>query len=282
MDNLLPCPYFMITFTVPAELRRFLRSHQKVGYEAFFAASQQALKRLAADQRFVGAGQAGFFGVLHTWGRTLTYHPHIHYIVPAGGLDGEGSRWLPSKPDFFVHVKPLSRLFRGLFRAQMQTAGLLEQISSKVWRREWVVNSQPVGNGKSSMKYLAPYVFRVAISNNRILSIDRGKVRFGYRKVGSRRWRSMELDAIEFIRRFLQHVLPKGFMKIRHFGFLSSNASVPIQRIRELICVLYELLGKSITVRTRTPKFKPLLCSSCGTLMRWQLFIPPGGSLSGG
>jgi len=282
IDNLLPCSYFMLTFTVPAELRGFLRSHQKAGYEALFQASSQALKCLAANQRFVGCHQAGFCGVLHTWGRTLTYHPHIHYIVPGGGLDRELSRWLPSKPDFFVHVKPLSLLFRSLFRKQMQKAGLIGQISPKVWNREWVVNSQPVGNGKSSMKYLAPYVFRVAISNNRILNIERGKVRFRYRKSGAHRWRSMQLDAIEFIRRFLQHVLPKGFMKIRHFGFLSPNARVSIQRVRELICVLYELLGKVITVRTTTPKFRPLLCTACGAVMRWQTFIPPGACLTGG
>jgi hypothetical protein len=282
LEALLPCSYFMITFTVPEGLRRFLRSHQAVGYEALFKASAGALKRLAADPRFVGCQTAGFFGVLHTWGRTLAYHPHIHYIVPAGGLDKEGSRWLSSKPDFFVHVHPLSRLYRGLFKAAIKEAGMLGQIPERVWAREWVVNSQAVGNGKRSMKYLAPYVFRVAISNNRILAVDNGRVRFRYRKVDGHRWRTMELDVMEFMRRFLQHVLPHGFMKIRHYGFLAARAKVPIEKIRALICVLYELIGKAVPLRKPTHKFKPLSCKHCGTPMRWVMFLPPPASAGGG
>jgi len=281
MNDLLPCSYFMITFTVPEKLRRFLRSNQKVGYEAMFRASSDALRRLAADPRFVGCHTPGFFGVLHTWGRTLIYHPHIHFIVPAGGLDKEGSRWLSSRPDFFVHVKPLSRLYRGLFRAYMNEAGLIEQISPKVWKQDWVVNSQAVGNGKSTMKYLAPYVFRVAISNARITSVRDHKVRFLYQKVGGRRCRTMELDVIEFMRRFLQHVLPSGFMKIRHYGFLAARKSVPIDRIRNLICVLYDMLGKTIPVRKRTPRFKPLCCADCGAVMEWCMFMPPAADPGG-
>ena len=282
LEDLLPCSYFLVTFTVPETLRRFLRSNQKIGYEAMFKASSEALRRLAADKRFVGCDTAGFFGVLHTWGRTLCYHPHIHFIVPAGGLDKEGSRWLPSKPDFFVHVRPLSKLYRGLFRQYMKDAGLFGQISPRVWKQDWVVNSQAVGNGKSSMKYLAPYVFRVAISNSRIVRVVDHKVVFRYRKADSRRWRTMELDVIEFMRRFLQHVLPTGFMKVRHYGFLAAKRTVPIEKIRALICVLYEMLGKAIPVRKRTPKFKPLTCSNCGSVMEWLMFmpaspVPPGG-----
>jgi len=276
MAKLLPCPYFFVTFTVPEALRRFLRAHQAVGYEVLFTAAATALKRLAAEKRFCGCHTAGFLGVLHTWGRTLGYHPHLHFIVPGGGLDKEGTRWVPSRrSDFFVHVHPLSHLFQALFKKAMHQAGLFEQISPKVWEQDWNVNTQAVGNGRGSLKYLAPYVFRVAISDARIRSVRDGRVRFSYRKVNSKVWRSMQLDAIEFMRRFLQHTLPAGFMKIRHYGFLAARTKLPVQRVRELICVLYELIGKIFPVPKPKPKYKPLCCGKCGTRMRWVRFIPP-------
>jgi hypothetical protein len=173
-------------------------------------------------------------------------------------------------------------LYRRLFREAMQQAGLAEQIDPQVWKQEWIVNSQAVGNGKSTIAYLARYVFRVAISDDRILSIANGRVRFRYRKVGARRWRTMQLDAFEFMRRFLEHVLPRGLMKIRHYGFLSARANVPIHTIRERICSLYELIGKVIPVRKRAAKFKPLCCRTCGSLMRWVMFMPPATTARGG
>jgi len=147
MDNLLPCPYFMITFTVPGELRRVIRSNQRIAYRAMFDAAAAASKKLARDRRFVGADQIGFFGVLHTWGRTLNYHPHIHFIVPAGGLSDDRKRWLRSRPDFFVHVRPLSVIYRAKFRDAIKKAGLIDKIDPVVWGKQWVVNSQAVGDG---------------------------------------------------------------------------------------------------------------------------------------
>src|SRR5271166_1277346 len=184
-DRLLPCPYFLVTFTLPAELRALARSHQRVIYAALFEASSQALRALAANPRFVGTYRLGFFGVLHTWGRTLDYHPHVHYVVPGGGIDEDGSRWLPSRANFLVPEEALSILFRGKFRGILARENLLHLVDPAVWRRHWVVDSQAAGDSSASLRYLAPYVFRVAIGNHRIVSCENGNVTFTYRRVGS-------------------------------------------------------------------------------------------------
>jgi hypothetical protein len=231
----LPGPYFLITFTVPEALRPFCRSHPTLAYQAMFKASSEALKRLAKDPRFIGTTLPGFTGILHTWGRQLQYHPHIHYIVPGGGLSANRMAWLPSRAHFYVPVRALSPIYRAIFAEEMRKAGQLAQITPQVWDTPWNVHSQATPNGDTSLKYLAPYVFKVAISNRRIVGLQERTVTFTYRKLGSARPRTTSLDVLEFIRRFLQHVLPTGFIKVRHFGFL--NASCPIQTdtIRPLI-----------------------------------------------
>lgn len=203
----------------------------------------------------------------------MDYHPHVHFVIPGGGLDGKKLEWRSASSDFLVHVKALSRLFRGKMKSAMTRAGLLEEIPEEVWRKEWVVHCKPVGSGRESMKYLGAYVFRVAISNSRITGYDGKQVTFKYQKVGSSKWRSITLSVMEFMRRFLLHVLPTGFMKIRHYGFLSPNFSIPIQKIRELICVLFEFVKQKR--KEESPKIKPLRCPKCNTLMKWIRFIRP-------
>lgn len=234
LARLLPCPYFLITFTVPAELRSFVRSHQKLAYGALFDASSQALKRLAANPKWVGTDGPGFLGVLHTWGRALPFHPHVHYIVPGGGPSPDGTRWLPSARHFFVPDRALSTLFRARFRDAMRAAGLFHRIDPAVWKKTWVVRSRAVGDGRAALRYLAAYVFRVAISDRRILSCEDDSVTFSYRPSGSRRSRTLLLPADEFLRRFLQHVLPTGFQKVRAYGFLSPNAKRSFETVRWL------------------------------------------------
>jgi len=265
--RLLPCPYFLLTFTFPAKLRRFVRAHQRVCYAALFQASSRAIKRLAADPKYVGTKSLGFFGVLHTWGRTLEYHPHVHYVVPGGGLSDDGSRWLPSRADFFVPVRALSKIFRAKFRDCMKRAGLLSQLDPDVWRQDWVVHSQTVGDGRASLKYLAPYVFRVAISDHRIVSCDDGNVAFSYRRSGSRRWRRMTLDAMEFIRRFLQHVLPTGFQKVRHYGFASPNAKQSIESVRWVVTLHYDLQFLLLAQQPPVTPQSRIRCPACGAAM---------------
>jgi hypothetical protein len=276
IDRLLPCPYFLLTFTVPSALREFVRSNQRMAYAALFEASSAAIQTLATNPKYVGTKHCGFFGVLHTWGRTLEFHPHIHYVVPGGGVSDDGTRWLPSRPDFFVPVKALSILFRAKFRDALDRAGLLAQTDPAVWRQKWVVHSKAVGDGRASLQYLAPYVFRVAISDRRMVSFDDESVVFSYRKSGSKRWRKMRLEPHEFIRRFLQHVLPSGFQKVRHYGFLSPNSRTCIDAVRWLIALCFGLMFSMRAEPTEVVTCPPAIrCAECGGAMYIVSYIPP-------
>jgi hypothetical protein len=274
--RLLPCPYFLVTFTLPEALRSVVRQHQRVAYAALFEASSEAMKQLAANPKHVGSRRCGFFGVLHTWGRKLDYHPHVHYVVPGGALSADGSKWLGSRDDFFLPVRALSVLFRAKFRDALKAAGLYHQVAPHVWRQAWVVHSQPAGDARASLKYLAPYVFRVAISDRRIVSFDDQTVTFSYRKSGSNRWRQMTLEPMEFVRRFLQHVLPSGFQKVRHYGFLSANSRLAIDAIRWLIAVAKRQVFVLLAQPQQTPLCVPRSCCSfCGGLLRLIDFVLP-------
>lgn len=275
-ELLLPTPYFLVTFTLPEGLRTLARSNQRQIYDLLFQSSAAALQELAADPRFVG-GQIGFLGVLQTWTRDLLYHPHTHYLVPGGGLSADGQRWRRARNAFFVHVKPLSRLFRAKFRAGLSQVGLLNRVPASVWQQEWVVHCQPVGTGQAALKYLAPYVFRVALSNRRILKCQDGQVTFRYRDSATRHWKTRTLPVEEFIRRFLQHVLPKGFQKVRYYGLFS-----PSQRSR--LALARNLLGFTVAIQTTTqnetsilsnPASTPSLCPICNRPMRHILTLPP-------
>ncbi len=271
--RLLPCPYFLLTFTLPEELRDMARSHSRTVYEALFKASSAALRALAADPRHLGSSRCGFFGVLHTWGRALEYHPHVHYVVPGGAVNDAFDRWLPTGAAFFLPVKALSILFRAKFRDLLQAAGLLGQVDPAVWRRDWVVHSRAVGDGRASLRYLAPYVFRVAISDRRIEACDDGRVTFSYRKSGTSHWRRMTVDALEFIRRFLQHVLPSGFQKVRHYGFLGANSPLSVEAVRWLVTVHNgEMFSLLAAVTSAPPKPR---CAACGGPLRVVVLLPP-------
>ena len=266
LEKQLPGPHFLITFTVPETLRPFIRSHQRPAYQALFKASATALKRLAKDERFIGTDLPGFTGVLHTWGRQLQYHPHIHYIVPGGGLSKDRAAWLASRANFFVPVKALSPIYRTLFKEDMRHAGLLEHIDPQAWNIPWNVHSQANPNGRLSFTYLAPYVFRVAISNRRIVGLKDRTVTFTYRKPGSSRPRTTRLDVMEFIRRFLQHVLPDGFMKVRHFGFLQASCTIPPDLLCRLILKAHPIGFQPTQIVHPQPLVA--LCPTCGAQMR--------------
>jgi hypothetical protein len=266
LDKQLPGPHFLLTFTVPETLRPFMRSHQRLAYQAMFQASSTALKRLAKDQRFIGTDLPGFTGVLHTWGRQLQYHPHIHYIVPGGGLSKDRDAWLPSRANFYVPVRALSPIYRAIFAEAIRTAGLLEQIDPQVWQMPWNVHSQAQPHGATALTYLAPYVFKVAISNRRIVSLTDRIVTFTYRKPGSARPRTTQLDVLEFIRRFLQHVLPSGFMKVRHFGFMSASCPITTDAIRRMIPA-HDRIASGLPPARNHPA-TALSCPHCGGELR--------------
>jgi hypothetical protein len=271
---LLACPYFFLTFTVPAELRRFMRRHPRLTYDALFRASSEALRLLMAEPRYAGTPMPGFLGVLHTWGRTLEYHPHIHYVVAGGGPSADGERWLPARADFLVPERALSSITRAKFRDAMHNAGVLGDIDAVVWRKDWVVDCKAVGDGRAALKYLAPYVFRVAITDGRIRSCDDDHVTFTWRKNGSRRSRAMTLSDHEFLRRLLQHVLPRGFQKVRHYGFLCPNASISLEKAR-WIAALHAHEHFVLTCN-RTPASSPrplVRCNDCGGSVRPVAFI---------
>jgi hypothetical protein len=273
LDRQLPGHHFMITFTVPEKLRRFIRTHQRIGYEAMFAASSQTIKKLATDPKYIGADLPGFFGVLHTWGRQLPYHPHIHYIVPGGALSKTDGKWYCSRVDFFVPVKAMSKIFKAKFRDLINDSGLYPQIDSDVWAQNWIVNCQAVGAGQHSIKYLAHYVFKVAISNSRIVKIEDRKAFFKYRKPKSNRWRTMAVDVMEFMRRFLQHVLPTGFMKVRYYGLLHPGCSVPLQKVAALIELAFGFEITAPNIVLEPPE--PMLCTSCSATLVLRASVLP-------
>lgn len=275
LQRRLPGTHFLITFTVPEQLRHFCRSHQDAAYDALFHASSDAIKKLALDPRFIGTDLPGFTSVLHTWGRQMHYHPHLHLIVPAGGLSPDRKRWLPSRNTFYLPVEPLSLIFRAKFKDEMER--FLDEINPVVWQMDWNVNVQPLGDCATALKYLAPYIFRVAISNSRIIDVKDHSVVFSYRKKGSNRLRQVTLDVMEFIRRFLQHVLPEGFMKVRHYGFMSANCSVGIARLRLLIREHLKGLQsclEDLPSEARPPLPKPV-CPSCGGTLLYLFSIIP-------
>ena len=273
LDRQLPGHYFMITFTVPQKLRPFIRQHQRLCYSALFKASSDTIKKLAADEKYIGGDLPGFFGVLHTWGRQLAYNPHIHYVVPGGALSKKEDRWHPSRIDFYLPVKAMSKIFKAKFRDEMKKNNLDPHIPEEVWNQDWIVNSQAMGAAAHSIKYLAPYVFKVAISNSRIIKVENHKVFFKYKKPQSNRGRTMVLDIMEFIRRFLQHVLPTGFMKIRYYGFMHPGSSVSLEKITALIELAFGFKIATPKIVIEPPE--PMICAICGGTLLFQASLLP-------
>jgi len=257
--DLLPVAYFHVVFTLPAAISDIAYHNKAVIYDILFTASAETMTAIAADPKHLGA-RIGITSVLHTWGSALTHHPHVHMIVPGGGIAADGSRWISSRPDFLVHVKVLARLFRGKFLAMLIDAhsdgrlkffnthiGLADMRTFKKFlaplrRSKWVVYcKQPFAGPEQVLRYLSRYTHRVAISNRRLVAADDGSVSFrwkDYRIEGPGRWKTMTLMPHEFIRRFLMHVLPKGFHRIRHYGLLASgHRAANLARARELLAM---------------------------------------------
>lgn len=254
--DLLPVTYSHVIFTLPHEVARVALQNPRVVYNIFFRAISEALLEMAADPKRLGA-RLGFLAVLHTWSQRLTHHPHIHCVVPAGGLSPDGQRWIsPRSQKFFLPVKPLGRLFRRKFLDLLQEAfdqrqlsfyGSLRELAHRArfadWmqslkQKDWVAHVKPpFGGPEQVLRYLARYTHRVAISNGRLLKIEQGQVYFRWRdSKDQNQIKEMSLDAVEFIRRFLLHVLPCSFVKIRYFGFLSnSTRRAMVEHCRQLL-----------------------------------------------
>jgi hypothetical protein len=235
--KLLPVPYYLVTFTVPAQLRPVIRSHQKSLYPLLLRESAGALRDIARDHKDLGA-QIGFLAVLQTWTRDLRYHPHVHCVVPGGGLSPDRLRWVsPKREGYFLPQTVLALRFRSRLRQALQQhhPQLYLQIPRAAWTLAWVADVQPVGTGEPALKYLAAYVYRTALSAERILADDGQTITFTYRDGRDRSRRTLRLPVQRFLHRFLQHVLPRGLQRIRHFGFLSAAATAQWQRVRALL-----------------------------------------------
>ena len=240
--DLLPVPYFHVVFTLPPEIAAITFQNKRVVYGILFRTAAETLRFIAADPKHLGAG-IGLIAVLHSWGQTLSYHPHLHCIVPGGGPSPDGTRWIACRPNFFLPVRVLSRLFRRLFLQALRTAfdagqlqflgeieGLADpqafaRLLTAAGRRDWVVYAKPpFGGPEQVLAYLSRYTHRVAIANSRLIGMEEDRVTFRWRDYRhGRRPRKMTLDADEFIRRFLLHSLPDGVHRIRHYGFLANG-----------------------------------------------------------
>ena len=255
--DLLPVGYFHVVFTVPAAIADIAFHNKAAVYDLLFHAAAKTMLTIAADPRHLGA-RIGITAVLHTWGSALTHHPHVHMIVPGGGISLDGERWISSRPAFLVPVRVLGKLFRRLFitglialhdQGRLAFFGGLAPLAdrrtflrhlSPVRSKRWVVYAKPPFSGPAAvLAYLSRYTHRIAISNRRLLAFDEASVIFryqDYRRDGADRHQAMTLAADEFIRRFLIHVLPRGFHRIRHYGLLSATARKPnLARARELL-----------------------------------------------
>lgn len=266
-QDLLPVPYFHVVFTVPEQVSALALGNKKIVYGILFRAAAQTLFEIARDPRHLGAA-IGFLAILHTWTQTLLHHPHIHCVVPGGGLAPDGTRWIGCRDNFFLPVKVLSSLFRGKFLAfldkaaaqgELRFAGSTASLDEpRAWRafltkmrhKPWVVYAKPpFGSPEHVLKYLARYTHRVAISNRRIVSVTEERVAFRYRnRKRDNAMRTMTLSGVEFLRRFLLHVLPKGFVRIRHFGFLANRSR------KTKLAQCRALLGAPIPAVTSPPQ----------------------------
>ena len=253
--DLIPVEYFHVVFTLPEEIAAIAYQNKAVAYHLLFHATAETLRTIAADPKHLGA-EIGFIAILHTWGQNLLHHPHLHCVVPGGGLSADGERWISCRPGFFLPVRVLSRLFRRLFLEELQRAfdarelrffnGLEALAAPAAFARylaptrrvEWVVYAKPpLGGPQQVLEYLGRYTHRVAISNNRLIDFADGEVAFRWKDYRHEsRQKVMHLDAHEFIRRFLLHVLPNGLQRIRHYGFLANrHRAAKLDRCRELL-----------------------------------------------
>jgi hypothetical protein len=289
--ELLPVPYFHVVFSLPAKIADIAYQNKAVIYDILFKASAETMITIAADPKHLGA-RIGVLSVLHTWGSALNHHPHVHMIVPGGGISLDGERWVACRPDFLLYVGVLSRLFRRLVLEKLiaaHSAGALQFFGkhaalangrafaaylAPLHNSKWVVYCKhPFGGPQDVLRYLARYTHRVAISNRRLISLDHKSVTFkwkDYRLEGPERYNKvMTLDTHEFIRRFLMHVLPPGFHRIRYYGFLTSQTRAKnIARIRKLLAVPLIPIDDIKAANVEEPKTPEHPCPCCGGHMR--------------
>jgi hypothetical protein len=284
LQKLLPVDYFLVTCTLPHTLHDIAHANQKLIYRLLFQPSAEALQTLARNPEWLG-GQIGMVGALHTWDRSMDYHLHVHSVVPAGGIDPKPGEWKAAHPNFLLPGAALSEVFRATFRDALNAEApeLFASAPPQTWQKTWVVHFKPVGDGRKALKYLTPYIYRVALSNRRLVSMQDGEVTFSY-KPRKKPWTPMTRPALSFMQRFLQHVLPKGFQKVRYFGFLHPSAK---KRFNALKNQLQEKLSEPVdkpaeqesaqqqeTAPNRHTPDAPGVCPHCGKPLRYIGRLP--------
>jgi hypothetical protein len=279
--ELLPAPYYHVIFTLPQQLRGIARLHQKQLYALFMQSAAHALLKLAADPHYVG-GLVGVMAVLHTWGSNLAYHPHVHCLVTGGGVSTDRETWLPARDDYLVPVKALSKLFRGIVLDRIRRQFPQMKLPSSLWPKDWVVHCKPAVQGTQKvLEYLGRYIHRIAITNSRILSIEDDKVTFRYRNSHTAETKTMALDPNEFVRRFLQHVLPSGIHKVRYYGLWSPSHRDLLYKWQGLLATLPTdeqppLRPDPAVERSSPPQVQSCPYCKTGTLI-WIRRLPPQG-----
>jgi len=232
--RLLPCDHYLLTFTLPQQLRLVARDHQTLIYDALLREAAASVQTLAADPKWVGA-TPGILAVLHTWSRTLDYHPHAHLIVTAGGLSDDSTWIKPAHADFLMPGYALSHVFRAKMRDALARLGLTDGLDPRVWTRRWTVHIQHIGRGHHAAHYLSRYVYRVALTNHSLIRFADGTVTFRYTHGRTGEPRQLTLPVDTFLTRFLQHVLPRAFTKVRSYGLLSSTNRPKLEEARRLL-----------------------------------------------
>lgn len=259
MNKLLPVNYFLVTFTIPSELKTVAMNHEKLFYNILFTASSEAMKELALNKKHLGA-EVGMTGVLHTNSRKLDYHPHVHYIVPAGGIDTKNKLWKKKNGNYFLPSKPLGILFRGKLLALLRENNLT--VPDGLYKNDWVINIKNTGKGEGTLQYLSRYLYRGVISEKRILSDENGFVTFSYKDGESGEEKKRTVPGETFLFLLVQHSLPKGFRRSRDYGFLHGNS-------KKTLAVLHLILK---VVIKKVVKAKPVYkCCCCGNLMTISL-----------
>jgi len=251
-QKLLPVSYYLVTFTVPASLRSLARTHQRMFFECLFKASEKALRTLGNDPRFLG-GNIGMTGVLHTHSRKLDFHPHVHYLVPGGAFDKKNRLWKSKNWKFLFPEKALAKIFRNELLTRVHQEGFI--VPGHISKQDWVVNCKRAGSGEPALKYLSRYLYRGIIPEKNIIRSNNGIVTFRYREGKSRVWKARSLRGEDFLWLVLQHVLPKGFRRVRDFGFLHGNA-------RKILRLIQLLLHAKLPIPSEKPR--PIYrCPAC-------------------
>ena len=236
-DLLLPVPWYLVTFTLPDALRQWIRKNQKVGIKLLFKCSSRALQDVASNPKHFG-GQLGMIGFLHTWSRKLIYHPHIHYLIPAGALSPDDSQWVPCRyQNFLLPVKALGKRMRTLFAEELQKINpcAMQEIPRSAWRKSWVVHSENAGNGENALRYLSRYLFKTATGNRRVKEVAEDTVLFPWRERSSGQNKYIRLSPDELLRRYLQHILPCGTTRVRRFGWLHPASRKRRLKVQDLL-----------------------------------------------